>query len=511
MRHLSCLLAMVIAVTLSYSVRADLTLPAYYSDHMVLQREITLAIWGKANAGEEVIVSINGQTIKGTTKPDGEFIVELSPLKAGGPYTLTIETGDSKKTFNDVLVGDVWVCSGQSNMWWPLHETQDGPTELQKAEHPQIRLITIASTIVPQNPLTMKTKWVVCNGDTARNFSAVGYYFARELQKTINIPIGLVNASYGGTPAEAWTSKWAFDRYSDELKPILDAWDASDAKYDAWIKQAEELKQTGQAIPTQPAPPSDPRTSANRPMVLFNSMIAPITRMPIKGVIWYQGESNTGQAWRYRFLFPALIKDWRNAWSQGDTPFLWVQLAAFGEPTEAPGVPSAWAELREAQSMTLRLPNTGMATAIDIGDAKDIHPRNKLEVGRRLSLVARKRIYGEEDLVASGPIWDHGAYAVEDGAIRLKFTDANDGLVTRDGGPVTGFAIAGKDKKWYWADAVIDSVNTVKISSSQVPKPFVVRYSWGQNPKGNLMNKAGLPALPFRTDEWDGITKPKDR
>lgn len=518
-RRTLVIVALTLALT-SLSARAELTLPAYYSDHMVLQREVKLPIWGQAKAGDEVTVRIDDQAVKATAEADGGFVAELAPLKAGGPHTLTIESGADKKAFSDVIVGDVWVCSGQSNMAWPLSLTQDGQAELRNAEHPQIRLLTIAPTVVPQDAMTLKTQWVPCNGETAKNFSAVGYYFACELQKAIKVPIGLVSTSYGGTPAEAWTSQWAFDRYPDELKPILDAWDAADASYDAWAKKAAELKAAGQAVPTQPTPPADPRASANRPMVLFNAMVAPITRLPIKGVIWYQGESNADHAWRYRYLFPAMIKDWRNAWGRGDFPFLWVQLAAFGQPTDDPGAPSDWAELREAQDMARRLPNTGMATAIDIGNAADIHPRNKLEVGRRLALVARKKVYGEKELVATGPAWNLGAYAVRDGAIRLVFDDVGEGLATRDGGPMKGFAIAGKDKKWHWAQAVIEDKadgqgdpkpkDTVKVWSADVPKPFVVRYSWAKNPNDNLINKGGLPAVPFRTDEWDGITKPRE-
>jgi sialate O-acetylesterase len=522
MFHRTTVLAALVMAITALVARAELTLPSYYSDHMVLQRDVKLPIWGRAKAGEAVTVKLDDQAVTGAVKPDGEFVVELPAMKEGGPHTLTIDAGGESKTFKDVLIGDVWVCAGQSNMEFGVGGALNAAEEIKSANQPTIRLLSIPAFIVPTKATELKTHWSECTPQTAAGFSAVGYFFGRQINKEIGVPVGLIGSYWGGTVAEAWTSPKGMQR--EEVKPIADRYAAAVAAYEtaakdyqaklaAWKAASEKAAADGTPAPAKPAAPVDPRTVPNFPSNLFNSKIAPLTRFPIKGVIWYQGESNAGFAWMYRYLFPVMINSWRDAWGQGNFPFLFVQLANFGpvkpEPSE-----SAWAELREAQQMSTRLPKTGMAVTIDIGEANDIHPKNKQEVARRLVLLVHKIAYDktkDEKYVFCGPVWDTQPYAVQNGGITLGFYQTGSGLATRGGGPVKGFAISGRDHKWHWADAVIEEDGKhVRVSSKEVPKPFVVRYAWADSPEANLINKEGLPAGPFRTDAWNGITKPKD-
>jgi sialate O-acetylesterase len=642
------------------SAHGEVRLPAIIGDNMVLQQGTKVRIWGNAKAGEHVAVTFAKKTSNIIADAQGRWQVLIGPFKAGGPYDLTVK-GDNLLTIKNVLVGEVWLCSGQSNMEWPLVNTTGGAEAVAQANNPEIRLFTVEKH-TSASPLTdVEGRWVVTTPDDAAHFSAVGYFFGRELYQHLKVPVGLINISWGGTPAEAWTSHDAL--LSPELKPILDRYESSlnalpqtKAAYAQALAQWEEKnlyidgENKGEALgyadpatatadwtqmelPKQieaagllmdgaiwfrkvvelPAewsgkdlvlnlPPIDdqdvtyfngtkigsigretpnsymaPRkyvvpgslvragrnviavrvfdsageggfgrggpmslgpggagesqvislrgmwdykvelalepkhpdwgsrpeavgvSNQNNPSVLYNAMIAPLVPFAIRGAIWYQGESNAGRAHQYRTLFPTMIRNWRSAWGL-EFPFYFVQLANWHASKALPDE-SDWAELREAQTMTLREPQTGMAVIIDIGDENDIHPRNKLDVGRRLAAWALAGTYGQK-MVPSGPLFDR--YTVEGDKVRIRFKYGN-GLKTIDGGPVKGFAIAGEDRRFVWADARIDG-DIVIVSSPTVQKPVAVRYGWADNPIANLYNNAGLPASPFRTDDWPGVT-----
>jgi len=493
-------------------VAADVKLPAVISDNMVLQQNTKVPVWGTAEPGEQVTVTLGEQQLVTTADNEGRWTVKLAPLDAGGPFELTV-AGNNTITLHNVLVGEIWFCSGQSNMQWPVNLAANAEQEKAESNCSTIRLFSIKRTVAGQPLQDTEGKWVACSSETVMSFSAVGYFFGRYLHKELETPVGLIHSSWGGTPAEAWTSRSTLESDA-EFKPILDHWEQTLAKYPQaekeyqkqlaqWKQDVANAKNEGKKAPRKPQTPIGPN-HPHRAAGLYNGMIAPLIPYAIKGVIWYQGESNAGQAYQYRKLFPMMIQNWRRDWGQGDFPFLFVQLANFMKRQPQPAE-SAWAELREAQLMTLVLPKTAMAVAIDIGEANDIHPRNKQDVGYRLGLAARTIAYGS-DVVYSGPIYE--SMIVEDDKVRLRFKHIGSGLVTRDSEPLKGFAIAGPDHKFAWADAKIDN-NTVVVWSEQVPNPIAVRYAWADNPDCNLYNKAGLPASPFRTDDWLGITKGK--
>jgi len=491
---------------------AGITLPAVIGDHMVLQRDIPVPIWGWADAGEEVAVELAGQTVTTNVGADGAWRVALAPLPAGGPHTMTIRSEDGSITVNDILVGEVWVCSGQSNMQMAVRECNRAEQEIAQADDSQLRLFTVPRQTASKPQKDIESgEWTACTSKSVRNFSAVAYFFGRSLRQHVGVPVGLIHTSWGGTRIEAWTSLEALAT-EPMAGPILDAHAQTMARVDRqldryenafakWRREAAAAYEAGDPVPDPPKMPADPRASQHQPAVLYNAMIAPLVPYGIRGAIWYQGESNAGRAYQYRALHPLMIRDWRQHWGQGDFPFLFVQLANYQAPPEQP-VDDAWAELREAQLMTLALPNTGMAVIIDIGDADNIHPTNKQDVGDRLARIARASIYGQ-DVVYSGPLYR--SMKVEGSKIRLSFDHVDGGLASRGGGPLTGFAIAGEDRQFVWADAVIDG-ETVVVHSDKVAKPAAVRYAWAINPVCNLINKAGLPASPFRTDDWPGIT-----
>ncbi len=631
-------------------IQANVTLPKILGSHMVLQRESPVKIWGWAESRERVKVIFSGRTYKTRAGRNGKWQVELPAQKAGGPFEITIE-GKNKIILEDIYFGDVWVCSGQSNMQWPVSSAINAEEEIAAADFPKIRLFTVPNVVGlrPQEDIN-RGKWEKCSPETVPEFSAVGFFFGRKLHKHLDIPIGLINTSWGGTNAEAWTSADAIstvEEFNDveeriqELDPekmkqdreefyknimrefgetkggIVNGkavWADPDVNTETWKtievpglwerrglpgldgvvwfrfefeapekiegKKAmvhlgkiddsdktwlngtlvgetydkyreprtyhipEGILKAGKNVlvvrvedyqggggfwsgPTDMELTSDEFTVGlagdwkyrispvdlhvdiagvrpnELPSSLFNSMIHPLLNYEITGAIWYQGEANASRAYQYRKLFPLMIKNWREKWNDPDMPFLFVQLANFMEADEKPA-DSEWAELREAQSMALSLPNTGMASAIDIGVADDIHPRNKQEVGRRLALAARKIVYGE-DIVHSGPTFK--SMSVENGKARIEFTNTGSGLkINNKYGYLMGFAIAGKDKEFHWAKAKLDG-NEVIVYSGAVDDPVAVRYAWGNNPDdANLYNKEGLPANPFRTDEWKGIT-----
>jgi len=658
--HTTNLLRVILALAIfsvANAARAEVRLPAIIGDNMVLQQGVKVRIWGNAKPGERVVVTLKDKSASTVTDAQSHWQVWLEPLKAGGPLELTVK-GDNVLTIKNVLVGEVWLCSGQSNMEWPLVNTIGGAETVAQANYPEIRLFTVTKNTSSTPLADLEGHWLVTTPDDAAHFSAVGYFFGRELFQHLKVPVGLIHSSWGGTPAEAWTRHDAL--LSPELKPILDKyesslnalpqakeayaralaeWEEKNLYIDAgnkgealgyadpatssadwsrmdlpkqfetagllidgavWFRKELELPASwsgkdlvlnlppiddedvtyfngtkvgsisratpnsymvprkytvpgslvragrnviavrvfdnageggfsrGGAFSIGPADaeaialrgvwdykveqalePKHPDwgsrpeavgvSNQNNPSVLYNAMIAPLVPFVIRGVIWYQGESNAGRAYQYRTLFPTMIRDWRSAWGN-NFPFYFVQLANWhankAEPDE-----SDWAELREAQMMTLREPQTGMAVTIDIGDADELHPRNKLDVGRRLAAWALADTY-KQKVIPSGPLFDR--YTINGNEVRIRFKHA-DGLKTMDGGPLKGFAIAGEDRHFVWADARIDG-DTVIVSSPKISKPVAVRYGWADNPIANLYNKAGLPASPFRTDDWPGIT-----
>ena len=626
---------------------ADPRLPAVISDHMVLQRGVRVPIWGWADPGETVRVGIQDARAKTRAGVDGRWKVVLPPLVVGGPFTLVVR-GKSTLVVEDVLVGEVWLCAGQSNMSFPLGSADTAAVDVPKAAHETLRFFTAPRRSALEPASDTRGAWQVSTPETAREFSAVGYYFGTELQKSLDVPVGLLNASWSGTAAEEWIDRASLEA-DPSFRPILDRWAAvpsdetaiyrrpaalhlelddfqliGDAEtvpladfddgaartrmggewtfdwksapnvrfaltragdksgwaamlagkieandlpllhmsFQPWglpidltrfrgvrfrvrgdaafklrlnvpsitdfdddatppIAAATEwttvtvlfrdLKQSGWGVKlpltldvvsalTIEALAAHPATK-RPPAGLFDGMIAPLAPFGIRGVVWYQGEGNTPRAYQYRRLLPALIRQWRALWGQGDFPFGIVQLAAYGPIHDEPRG-SRWAELREAQLMTLAVPNTGLAVAIDQGDPHDVHPKHKVEVGRRLALWALATSYGK-DVVYSGPIYD--SMRVEPGKIRVHFRHADGGLVAAEGKPLRGFAVAGSDQTFHWAQAQIEGGDVV-VWSDDVRKPVAVRYAWADSPDATLFNAAGLPASPFRTDDWKGKT-----
>lgn len=496
----------------SQQARADVKPHALFSDGMVLQRDMKVPIWGTADDGEKVTVSFQGQHAT-TTAKDGKWRVRLEKLKAGGPSDMTI-AGKNHIQIKDVLVGEVWICSGQSNMEMSLKATANAQQVIANSKNPMIHLFTVPKTALAKPTDEVKGKWSECGPDTVGSFSAVAYYFGRDLQKALEVPIGLIHTSWGGTPAEAWTSrealeanpelKYYFEREEQAAKTYpaaLERYKAELAKYKEAAKQA---RAEGKKPPQAPRAPNTPFTGSHSPSALYNGMIAPLIPYAIRGAIWYQGESNAGKAYEYRTLLPTMIQSWRTAWKEGDFPFLLVQLAPFMKIQEQPGE-SAWAELREAQLLTtLKVPNTAEAVITDVGEENDIHPKRKEPVGARLARAALALAYGRK-IEYSGPVYDK--MTVEGKKAILSFTHVDGGLEAR-GGSLQGFTIAGEDHKFVNAEAKIEG-DKVVVSSPQVEHPVAVRYGWANYPVVNLWNKEGLPASPFRTDDFPGTTQPK--
>lgn len=636
---------------------ATVRLPKLVGDNMVLQRDTKLPLWGWAAPGETVTVTFRGKTYPAKAAgADGKWTVTLPPTAAGGPFEMTVQ-GSNTLTIRDILVGDVWVAGGQSNMEFRLQDKVDNhEQEIATANYPQIRLLDVQNKVAYQPQAEFESAgWLVCSPQTVGTFSAVAYFFARDLHQRYHVPIGLIATNWSSSPAEAWMSAPVLKTFP-EFQPLVTtleqtpggyaqataehaekmrAWQklliSQDQGYPAggpswasaaaspqgwgtmtlpglWEKSTAELRefdgvvwlrkeltlppeaagqpltlalgqiddndstwfngvkvgsttgnqhprryivpaalvkagrnvitvrvfdasggggfvgppetlqaetgtsrvplagdwlyQVGLDVKKLPAKPAAP-SGYKGPLALYNGMIAPLLPYAIKGVIWYQGEANATRAGQYRTLFPALITDWRQRWGQGDFPFLFVQLANY-MPDQPQPADYEWAELREAQAQTLRLPNTGMAVAIDLGNVHDIHPHNKQDVGTRLALAARRVAYKETQLVHAGPTYQ--ALTVQGPQARLAFTNIGGGLVLKDpAGPLLkGFALAGADRKFYWAQGKLDG-NTLVLSSPDVPKPVAVRYDWGNSPFPNLYNKEGLPAVPFRTDSWPGF------
>jgi len=513
-RRTVVLTAALMVALLSAAVRSDVRLPAIIGDNMVLQAGGRVCLWGWADPNEEIDVRVSWRDVDWTIQADsdGKWIFQMMAPDSGGPYEITFK-GKNTITVKNILAGEVWVGSGQSNMQWSVKDSANPEQEIAAADHPQIRLFTVERKVAEQPQSDCIGKWVTCSPETIPTFSAVAYYFGRELHQELKQPVGLIHSSWGGTPAEAWTSPAALQE-NPSLEPILTRYRQALAVYpqalvqykenlEKWQAAAEQAKAEKKPVPSRPGAPMGP-DSPHSPSGLFNAMIAPLIPYTIRGAIWYQGESNAGRAYQYRDLFPTMIKSWWDSWQeQGDDdfPFLFVQLANYMAGKDEPG-DSAWAELREAQLMTLEVPKTGMAVTIDIGDAKDIHPKNKQDVGKRLALWALANTYGKK-VVYSGPLYR--SMIRRDNKIVLRFDHVGSGLVARGGEPLRGFAIAGADRKFVWAEAKIEG-DTVVVGSDGIAEPVAVRYAWADNPVCNLYNQAGLPASPFRTDTWPGIT-----
>ncbi|OCX54409.1 hypothetical protein BEL04_09170 [Mucilaginibacter sp. PPCGB 2223] len=631
--------------------QAAIRLPALVGDHMVLQRDKLINVWGYAKPGETVTITFVGKAYNVATGADGHWNTKLQPMKAGGPYQMILK-GENTITLNDILIGDVWICSGQSNMEFNLRQAKNAEEEIKNASYPQIRLFSVNKSI-DLTPLDdTRGNWSVCTSNSAQYFPAIGYFFARDIQRDVKIPVGLINASWGGTVIESWISKeglageptfgeksqqvanfdtavynkehrkahadwvtnfnkqdkgfadgqyaWAKTTDLSDWRPINlptiwgftgkpDLWELSGvvwfkkkinlSKSDlqnsaalslGWIMNADEafvngvkigstgdkwgykrlymvpaniLKEgentitvrvenyggdggfmdNGQSFYLKAAAstinlagewqykigykltgndrPEKEISPNTLPTLMYNTMISPLTNLSIKGVLWYQGESNWFRAYQYRELFPRMIADWRSKFNQGDFPFLYVQLAGYHHPQKQPEG-SYWAEVREAQDKTLSVKNTGMVTAFDVGDSSNVHPKNKQEVARRLVLLAEKNVYG---LPVKADAPRYRSFEIKDNSVIIKLANPVGGLTAAK--KIGGFGIAGDDHNFYWADAEILSDTQIKVSSLLVPRPVAVRYAWEDDPAGaNVYNSIGLPLFPFRTDNWKGLT-----
>lgn len=646
------LLMVCLLTSLHITLFANVHLPKLFGDHMVLQRGQKIFVWGWASPKEKIMIILHGQNVSVVAGKDGKWRAELAPESAGGPFQLTVK-GKNTITLNDILIGDVWICSGQSNMEWPLSSTMNADKEIPQANYPMIRHIKIPSVVAAQPQQDIQNgEWKICTPTNAGEFTAVGYFFGKALFKELGVPVGLINSTWGGTHSETWTSREGFEG-SDEFKemishmPKLDLDSLSKMKNEQTLKRMKELQgglpaseaeaqewkndsfddsawrtmevpalwesqelgdfdgvvwlrksftvqpenggksatinlsmiddsdqtyvngvkvgsmiskwndkrsynipegilkagknivavrvedtgggggvhgeakdvyvQVGEQVIPLPGKwlykveslmPNSSAVSPNAyPTLLFNAMINPLIPLGIKGVIWYQGESNAERSYQYRKAFPLMINDWRNHWKQGNFPFYFVQLATWNASNGNSQKGSGWAELREAQTMTLSLPNTGMAVTTDIGDPVDIHPRNKEDVGKRLAALALNRTYGKTQ-VDSGPMFE--SMEVKGDKVIVKFKNTGGGLSIHDRyGYLKGFELAGADQKFYYAKADVQG-NTVSVYSKDVPNPVAVRFGWADDDSEcNLFNIEGFPAVPFRSDSWKGITEGK--
>ncbi|MDZ4403144.1 sialate O-acetylesterase [Prosthecobacter sp.] len=519
MRHVPLFCFLLLATAL----HAEVKLPAIFSDGMVLQQAQLVRIWGTGEVGEDVKITFGDQTHSSVTDPTGKWSVTLNPMNANAAPTNLVVSGKNMITLKNVLVGEVWICSGQSNMQWTVQQAGKAQEEIAAGNHPQIRMFNVerSPSMTPQ--ADCKGAWEEATSANVGDFSAVGYYFGRHLHQVLKVPVGLINTSWGGTRIEAWTSREALEERPCASEMIAD-WNDHVSKWDAakeqaafekrktdWQAQVKKIDDENAKLPADkkkpkpqaPRPPDDPAKTPHHPSVLFNGMVAPLVPYGIKGAIWYQGESNQRRAFQYQELLPTMINDWRRQWVDAFSFYI-VQLANFGNGhpvTQDAGVPDTWAELQEAQTLTAQtLDKCGIAIINDIGEQNDIHPKNKQEVGRRLALWALAKDYGKNGTEYCGPLYLSSV--VQDSKVRVQFTHTGTGLKTRDGGELKHFQIAGADQKWVWAKAKIEG-NEVVVWSESVPQPVGVRYAWASWPEGaNLINAEGLPASCFRTDDF---------
>jgi sialate O-acetylesterase len=514
------------AILTALPATAEVRLPKIFTDNMMLQRDLPVRVWGWADPGETVSVTLVGTTAATQADSKGQWSLEVPAIKAGENLDLTVK-GNNSLTLKNVIVGDIWVCSGQSNMEMSLGGCLGAAEDIKAADLPRIRRIKFKRVQSGQAAADAPTAspWQVCAPASAAQFTAVGFYFAREIQQKTGVPIGIVDTNWGGTRIEPWVAPCGLELVS-ELQPALLAKQEAVKVYqaqlpaaltqmEAWIAETRSLLANG--TPTNP-PPAIPTPPDGGWSGLYNAMIHPLVRFPIKGALWYQGEANGSEGETYYDKMRALVGSWRKQWGQGDFPFYFVQLASFQGVTEDPAGGDGWANLREAQTKSLAIPNTGMAVITDtvpLAQSGNIHPLNKYDVGLRLALWALGRDYGQKQLEVSGPLFK--SLKIEGGKARLEFDHTGSGLMIgkkegRDPALETKqeklkrFALAGADRKWFWADAVIDH-NTVTVASPEVKEPVAVRYAYQMNPDGaNLYNREGLPASPFRTDAFP--TKP---
>lgn len=497
---LAGLLCALMVAGLAGSAAADVRLPGIIADNMVLQRGMRVGLWGWADSGENVMVEFNGQTASRVANADGYWRVTLRPMTAGGPFNMVVR-GNNEIVVKNVAIGEVWIGSGQSNMAMAVNRAMNFEQEKTASDDPMLRHFTVGRSVNAEVQSDVTGSWQVAGPETVGGFSASAYFFARELRKQLGVPVGVINSSWGGSSAIAWMPRRDLAEDAElapllgDYKELLTLYPEASAEYSRamqqWYKDVAEAKKAGEPEPKRPwvkgAVPTATATG------MWNAMIAPLTGYTIRGCIWYQGEADAGRYNIYTKMMTALIEAWRREFRQPDMPFIWVQLANY-----EPG--TLWPWQREAQTKTLALPNTGEACIIDVGMANDIHPVNKQAVGYRLALNALANVYGMR-IEYSGPTYRE--MNVEGNTIRISFDHVGGGLEAA-GGVVKGFVIADEDGQFEAAEAVIDG-DAVVVSSSTVPNPVAVRYGWAANPEVTLYNAEGLPACPFRTDNWERV------
>ncbi len=498
-----------LTVVMSGSASAELKLSSIIGDNMVLQRDKeNVPVWGWADPGTDVTVEFAGQKVSGKAGDDGRWEVKLAKLATNAKgQEMKITAGADSVTLKNILVGEVWVCSGQSNMQWSTSQAYDADLEALTADYPKIRLISVPQVGTQEIQNDFNGQWEAASPTTVPQFSAVGWYFGKQIFQTLkNVPIGLIDNAWGGSAAEAWVKREVLEA-DPEFADVMAQWKQTEADYDhdavvaKWKAAVEKAKAENK---NPPRAPRNPLVGQHRPGNLYAGVLHPTIGYGIRGVIWYQGESNAGRAWQYRKLFSKMISHWREEWGQGDFPFYWVSLADFRDEVDAPG-DAEWPVLRESQTATLALPNTGEAIIYDIGEGRDIHPRNKEDVGKRLARWALAKDYGFK-IAHQSPTYK--SHEVKGNKIEVTFDHVGGGLYAFDVRHATGFEIAGEDKVFHWATAQIAGNNKVVVSSPKVPNPVAVRYAWSNNPKANLRSRENLPATPFRTDDWPVATQP---
>ncbi len=483
------------------SLSAEIRLPAILGNNMVIQQDQPINIWGQAEPEEQITVQLSGETTKVTADENGLWEVTLKPRESTGlSLQMDISGTESQNiTLENIVVGEVWICSGQSNMQWSMRQTHSPVPEIQKADYPKIRLFYVPrkTSTLPQNDVN--AEWEICSPETIGPFSAVAYYFGREIHREMDVPVGLINSNWGGTRIEPWTpglEKESIDgEYISSIKEEL-------PKLKEWIRKVNQALENNTYIHPLPPLPIHPHQNNRTPTVLYNAMIHPLIRFSIRGAIWYQGEANRNDGLEYTSKMEALIEGWRSAWQLGDFPFYYVQLAPFNYPyiyikdksdiLDFYRLPLIW----EAQQNALKIPNTGMAVVTDIANLYDIHPRNKKDVGYRLALWALAKTYGKTGLVFSGPLYK--SMSIENNKIRISFDHTGSGLISLDSRPLAWFEVAGEDKVYRKAKAEIDG-HTVLVWNDRIDHPITVRFGWHELAAPNLGNKEGLPASPFRT------------
>lgn len=490
-----------VALLLTVYAKADVKMASIFADQMVLQRAVKLPVWGWADTNEAVSVQFAGQTVQTHADSNGNWRVTLEPVISDDPQIMIV-TGKNTIRINDILMGEVWICSGQSNMAVPIREGYDAAREIAAANYPKIRVYEVEHRICPEPDRTLGGEWKICSPATAAELTAVGYFFAREIYEKLGVPVGLVHTSWGGTPGEAWTD-WNALKNNPKLGNLIERFEfacreypKNEAAFEAtmkdWECKAKIAQEAGITPPPQPfITPMGPM-HFQRPSGLYNGMVLSIVPYATRGVIWYQGECNAGRPREYFDILPTMIDSWRTVWDRADLPFYIVQISSWSRLQDNPNEISGWAMVRDAQAQTAdKLANCHLVVTTDIGDADTNHPKNKQDVGKRLALAALANEYGHKDLPYEGP--KYKTMIAENGRLRLYFDKTEGQLVSK----LTGFVVAGEDLVYEWADAHIDG-NTITISSPKVPNPVAVRYAWASNPPCSLYNKAGLPAVPFQ-------------